>query len=477
MNTIAIKLINGELKTLKSTLEPIKEIFDICGDSIYIGRTVEEFKHVLNYLRGIVSDIPENCVGAAAICGLIENEETQPVAINVGGAIFHISKYFLRMSTYFTGMLEWQKHRNMPYSPVIDLTHEFIDRDPDEFKKVLAYLEGIGTFEKSLQVEFDYFGIAYPEDKKPEEYIYYPEYPAVDLLMMSMVSKASNNLAIYTEHLEYKNSHSHYDIYRHNLSRISDTINSLAIEANITYHKLPTIEDCYEFIEQITVVCGDSTEISKTTGKLLRILCIKPTIVSNGNNTYILHIPLITYFTNEKPFLLVLGYLHEVVLYGKLNNNFLLNDLTLVSERGILSIFEKNKYKIDKIIQTLELYYEYNRPVFGGNKSEFRLNPSSDISDIFVCLDIDIFDIEFSINGHKICYMTKATLLSMSNKYFGVLPHGVYGIRFPLFNPAKNEFVCKIQHENKECHVSFIFKINNELRYANGICRWRYYYF
>lgn len=478
MNTITIRLIDGELKTLKSTLEPIKEIFDICGDSIYIGRTMVEFKSVLNYLRGMIPDIPENCIGAAAVCGLIENEEIQPVAISIGGIVFHISKYFLKMSTYFTAMLEWQKHKNIPDSPVIDLTHEFIDRDPDEFKKVLAYLEGTGSFEKSLEVEFEYFGIVQPEEKKTEkteDFIHYPKYSDIDLSLMTTVTKESNNLVVYTEHLEHKNSHSQYEVHHHNLARVSDTINSLAIEANITHDKLPTIEDCYEFIDKITVICGGSTEFSKTTGKLLRVLCVKPTIVSTGDNTYTLHIPLITYFTNEQPFLLISTYYDELVLHAKLNNNFLLHELNLVSERGTFSYPERNKHQRDKFIQNLYVYREQNECITGGNKTRFRLYPAGYMSDIFVCLDIDLVDIEFIVNGYKICYMTKATLLSMSHKYFGMLPHGVYGIRFPLFNASRiDSFICEIQHENKECDVSFIFKVNNELRYLGGLCSWKY---
>ena len=79
--------------------------------------------------------------------------------LDVGGTLFKTTKQTLVQAEYFKAMLErWQSDSDTPI---------FIDRDPDNFKHILAYLrDQQHRIPDSVLYELDFYGIKYEENNK-----------------------------------------------------------------------------------------------------------------------------------------------------------------------------------------------------------------------------------------------------------------------------------------------------------------------
>ena len=84
------------------------------------------------------------------------------VRLNVGGRIFETHKSVLGPSAYFGALLDrrWSGGKNETI---------FIDRDPDNFRHVLAFLRDVNhSFPCEIEYEFDFYGVPLVVDMTPK---------------------------------------------------------------------------------------------------------------------------------------------------------------------------------------------------------------------------------------------------------------------------------------------------------------------
>lgn len=482
---ITIRLIDGELKTLRTTLEPLAEFFDLSGSEVYIGRRIAEFRPILNYLRGSASDIPDSSGPAAAAVGLVE-EHGRAVAINVGGVVFHVSTKYIEQSTYFAGMLNWKKQNGgLGTQPLVDLTAEFIDRDPADFATVLAYLEGSSN--PGSETERDYYGISLKKEQpiayEPDthEIMPFPLYADTIGIMGYVACESSqqtkgNYIGTTTYRVDIS-KHGKTCSLRCRIERSIDVIHKLAIEVIVTHARKPTIDECYELIDKIDILVGGQC-MSTTTPTWLRIMKLVPIIASLGNNNYCIHIPLVTTFSSQQPFLLLAIPHREFKIEGHLNRPYDIHECNLIAEYGLLGIDERGKAKRDHIDQHCYTQLDQIEHIEGGEKTRIRLHLGGiPAGGLFLKSSADFTDVAFACNGYTINYMTKATLISHSLHHFGNTGEGIYGIQFGDMNISHiDNFECIIQHPTGKYTFEFYAKVKNVLRYSSGVCGMQYYF-
>jgi hypothetical protein len=166
---IKLKVCDKQFQSTKETLQRIpyfNDLFEHSPDKsdftdLLIPIEPKLFGKILNHYRAPEYPLPDENKSAISFLGIIPDPPKKDflVKLNVGGEIFIQYASVFEDAKYISAMINrWTDKTGI--TGVMDLTDNFIDRDPVLFKDLIHCLK-YNEFSPHLAPEFDYFNIDY----------------------------------------------------------------------------------------------------------------------------------------------------------------------------------------------------------------------------------------------------------------------------------------------------------------------------